>query len=39
MLRRMSGHKMKGESYARADIEIGRVGIDQTPADPKYEFD
>jgi hypothetical protein len=39
MLRRLSGHKMKGESYARADIVIGRVGIEQTPADPKYEFD
>ena len=39
MLRRISGFKMKGESYARADIVVGRVGIDQTPADPKYEFD
>jgi hypothetical protein len=39
MLRRLSGYKMKGESYARADIQIGRVGIDQTPADPKNEFD
>jgi hypothetical protein len=39
MLRRLSGHKMKGESYARADVVVGRVGIDQTPADPKYEFD
>ena len=39
MLRRMSGHKMKGESYARADIVVGRVGLDQTPADPKFEFD
>jgi hypothetical protein len=39
MLRRLSGFKMKGENYARADIAIGRVGIDQTPADPKYEFD
>jgi len=39
MLRRLSGYKMKGESYARADIVIGRVGIDQTPADPKFEFD
>ena len=39
MLRRLSGHKMKGESYAKADIEIGRVGLEQVPANPKYEFD
>lgn len=39
MLRRLSGFKMKGESYARADIVVGRVGPDQTPADPKNEFD
>jgi len=39
MLRRLSGYKMKGESYARADVEIGRVGLEQTPADPKNEFD
>ncbi len=39
MLRRLSGHKMKGESYNRADIQTGRVGLEQTPADPKYEFD
>lgn len=39
MLRRLSGHKMKGENYARADIEAGRVGLDQTPPDPRYEFD
>lgn len=39
MLRRLSGYKMKGESYARADIEVGRVGIDQVPADPRAEFD
>ncbi len=39
MLRRLSGFKMKGESYARADIEIGRVGLDQVPADPRNEFD
>jgi len=30
---------MKGESYNRAAIEVGRVGPEQTPADPKYEFD
>ena len=39
MLRRLSGFKMKGENYSRADIEAGRVGLDQPPADPKYEFD
>ena len=39
MLRRLSGFPMKGESYARADIMIGRVGAEQTPANPKYEFD
>jgi hypothetical protein len=39
MLRRLHGAPMKGESYNRADIVIGRVGPEQTPADPKYEFD
>ena len=39
MLRRLHGAPMKGESYNRADITIGRVGSDQTPADPRNEFD
>jgi hypothetical protein len=39
MLRRLAGCPMKGESYARADIVIGRVGFEQTPPNPKYEFD
>ena len=39
MLRRLSGFKMKGESYARADVVIGRVGLEQTPPDPQFEFD
>lgn len=39
MLRRLSGHKMKGENYARAGISIGRVGLDQEPPDPANEFD
>jgi len=39
MLRRLSGHKMKGENYAKADIEVGRVGLEQVPPDPKVEFD
>lgn len=39
MLRRMHGDPIKGESYNRADIAAGRVGTDQTPPDPKFEFD
>jgi hypothetical protein len=39
MLRRLSGHKMKSESYARADVVIGRVGLDQAPPVPRDEFD
>lgn len=34
MLRRLSGYPMKGESYNRAEIVIGRVGFDQTPPNP-----
>ncbi|HSD20849.1 MAG TPA: hypothetical protein VLC54_12470 [Anaeromyxobacter sp.] len=39
MLRRIHGAPMKGESYNRADIVAGRVTADQTPADPRFEFD
>jgi hypothetical protein len=39
MLRRLHGAPMKGESYNRAEIVPGRVGAQQTPADPRYEFD
>ncbi len=39
MLRRLHGAPMKGESYNRADIVAGRVGAEQTPADPRYEFE
>ena len=39
MMRRLHGAPMKGESYNRADIVIGRVGAEQTPADPRAEFD
>jgi hypothetical protein len=39
MLRRLAGCKIKGESYARAAIEIGRVGLDQPTPEPKAEFD
>jgi hypothetical protein len=38
MLRHLHGCPMKGESYNRADIVIGRVGPEQTPPDPRYEF-
>ena len=36
MLRRLAGVKMKGENYSRAEIEIGRVGLEQ--AAPVREF-
>jgi hypothetical protein len=39
MLRRLSGKRMKGENYARADIQVGRVGLDQPTPDPRHEFD
>src|SRR5512138_2334485 len=39
MLRRMAGCPMKGENYTKAEIVLGRVGIDQTPANPANEFD
>ncbi len=35
-LRRMAGSPVRGESYARALIEVGRTGADQAP--PKIEF-
>jgi hypothetical protein len=38
MMRRLSGFPMKGESYNRADVVIGRVGFEQSPPDPKFEF-
>jgi hypothetical protein len=37
MLRRMAGCAMRGENYHRAEIVIGRVGLDQSP--PRREFD
>jgi hypothetical protein len=37
MLRRMAGSPIRGENYFKADIEIGRVGAEQTP--PRVEFD
>lgn len=36
-LRRIGGSPVRGESYARADITIGRVTADQPPS--KVEFD
>ncbi len=39
LLRRLHGFPMKGESYNRADVVIGRIGLEQTPAEPRYEFD
>ncbi|HXD49647.1 MAG TPA: hypothetical protein VN600_12775 [Gemmatimonadaceae bacterium] len=37
MLRRLAGHQIRGENYAMAQIERGRVGFDQ--AAPRREFD
>jgi hypothetical protein len=39
MLRRLHGMPVRGESYNRAEILAGRVGLEQAPADPRYEFD
>ena len=39
MLRRLSGRKMRGENYSRAEIVAGRVGLDQAPPRPEHEFD
>jgi hypothetical protein len=39
LLRRMFGAPVKGENYTKASIEAGRVGPEQEPPDPKYEFD
>ena len=38
-LRRLHGFPIKGENYNRAEIVIGRVGAEQTPANPRNEFD
>jgi hypothetical protein len=37
MLRRMAGAPIRGENYFKADIEIGRLGLEQ--AAPRVEFD
>lgn len=36
MLRRLAGAVMRSENYFRADIVVGRVGLEQTP--PRREF-
>jgi hypothetical protein len=37
MLRGLAGAPVRGENYAQADIEAGRVGAEQSP--PRREFD
>jgi hypothetical protein len=37
MLRGMAGAPIRPESYARADVVIGRIGLEQAP--PRREFD
>ena len=37
MLRRLAGSPVRGESYARADIVVGRLGREQSA--PRREFD
>jgi hypothetical protein len=37
LLRGMAGFPVKPESYARADIQPGRIGLEQAP--PRKEFD
>ena len=39
MLRRLSGHRIKSENYAKAPIAVGNVGADQTPPDAANEFE
>ena len=39
MLRGMAGAPVRPESYARADIVIGRVGMEQTPARAEFDGD
>jgi len=39
LLRRMSGSPVRGESYARAHIQIGQTGFEQPPPPEGSEFD
>lgn len=36
MLRRLAGSPVRGENYSRADIQVGRVGLEQS--EPRREF-
>jgi len=36
MLRRLAGTPIRGENYFKANIAVGKVGIEQSP--PEYEF-
>jgi hypothetical protein len=37
MLRRLAGHPVRGENYARAEIEVGRVGPKQSAKRREFE--
>ncbi len=37
MLRRLADAPVKGENYFKADVEVGRVGLEQS--EPRYEFE
>jgi hypothetical protein len=37
MLRRLSGNPMRAENYFLADITVGRVGPEQTPAEREFD--
>jgi hypothetical protein len=39
MLRGMAGAPIRPESYARADVVVGRVGLEQTPARAEFDGD
>lgn len=39
MLRGMAGAPVRPESYAQAEIELGRVGLDQAPARAEFDGD
>ena len=39
MLRGMAGFPVRPESYARADIQAGRIGLQQSPAGKEFDGD
>lgn len=39
MLRRLAGSHVRGENYSRADIQVGKVGPEQSPPPERSEFD